>query len=163
MASSEGFQQHFSIISKFVCCGFYMKKNVAFTVISFAVLKWDDCLSVQLPFELPVQIPVQLLLELYTSKLTRWKCEWTRIWTTLYNVILRIARNLLETRENIKIESHPFYHIICDWFSWGSSKKQQQHFFEKKIPKRPFFKIAIFQNRQFSKCFCENFMDWSLV
>ena len=33
---------------------------------------------------------------------------------TLYNVILRIARNLLETRENIKIESHPFYHIIYD-------------------------------------------------
>ena len=27
---------------------------------------------------------------------------------TVYNVILRIARNLLETRENIKIESHPF-------------------------------------------------------
>ena len=41
-----------------------MKKNVAFTLISFAVLKWYDCLSVQLPFELPVQIPVQLLLEL---------------------------------------------------------------------------------------------------
>ena len=41
-----------------------MKKNVAFTLISFAVLKWDDCLSVQLSFELPVQKPVQLLLEL---------------------------------------------------------------------------------------------------
>ena len=64
MTSSEGFQQHFSIISKYVCCGFYMKKNVAFTLISFAVLKWDDCLSVQVPFKLPVQIPVQLLLEL---------------------------------------------------------------------------------------------------
>ena len=45
-------------------CGFYMKKNVAFTPIPFTVLKWDDCLSVQLPFKLPVQIPVQLLLEL---------------------------------------------------------------------------------------------------
>ena len=31
---------------------------------AFSVLKWDECLSVQLPFELPVQIPVQLLLEL---------------------------------------------------------------------------------------------------
>ena len=41
-----------------------MKKNVAFTLISFAVLKWDDCISVQVPFELPVQTPVQLLLEL---------------------------------------------------------------------------------------------------
>ena len=67
MTSSEGFQQHFSIISKSVCCGFYMKKNVAFTLISFAVLKLDDCLSVQVPFELPVQIPVQLLLELEAS------------------------------------------------------------------------------------------------
>ena len=64
MTSSEGFQQHFSIISKSVCYGFYMKKTVAFTLISFAVLKWDDYLSVQLPFELPVQITVQLLLEL---------------------------------------------------------------------------------------------------
>ena len=63
MTSSEGFQDHFSIISKFVCCGFYMKKNVAFT-LTFAVLKWDECLSVQLPFKLPVQIPVQLFQEL---------------------------------------------------------------------------------------------------
>ena len=48
-----------------------MKKNVAFTIISFAVLKWDDCLSVQVPFELPVQIPVQLLLELEASWLVQ--------------------------------------------------------------------------------------------
>ena len=40
---------------------------------------------------------------------------------TLYNVILRIARNLLETRKNIKIESHSFCHMICDWLSWGWS------------------------------------------
>ena len=64
MTSSEGFQQHFSIISKSVCCDLYMKKNVAFALISFAVLKCYDCLSVQLPFELPVQITVQLSLEL---------------------------------------------------------------------------------------------------
>ena len=32
--------------------------------------------------------------------------------STLYNAILRIARNFLETRENIKISTHPFYHII---------------------------------------------------
>ena len=31
--------------------------------------------------------------------------------STLYNVILHIARNFLETRENIKISTHPFYHI----------------------------------------------------
>ena len=68
----------------------------------------------------------------------------------LYNVIIRKARNLLETRENIKIVSHPFYHIICDWFSWGSSKKKI--FFCKKkskmadFSKWPFFKIANSQN-----------------
>ena len=51
-------QKDFNNISKFVCCGFYIKKNVAFKLISFAVLKWDECLSVQLPFELTVQITV---------------------------------------------------------------------------------------------------------
>ena len=64
MTSSEEFQQHFSIISKFVCCYFYMKTYVAFTLISFTVLKSDDCLSVQLPFNLPFQIPVEMFLEL---------------------------------------------------------------------------------------------------
>ena len=44
--------------------GFYVKKNVAFTLISFAVLKWDECLSVQLPFQLPLEITFQLYWEL---------------------------------------------------------------------------------------------------
>ena len=65
-------------------------------------------------------------------------------YTTLYNDILRIARNLLETRENIKIESHPFHHIICDWFLLGWSKKK--FFFLKKKSK-----MADFQNGRFSK------------
>ena len=54
----KSFQQHFSIFSKFICCGFYIKNDVAFTLISFALPKWDECLSVQLPFVLPVEIPV---------------------------------------------------------------------------------------------------------
>ena len=33
-----------------------------------------------------------------------------------YNVILRTARNFLETWENIKISTHPFYHI---WVTLG--------------------------------------------
>ena len=49
---------------------------------------------------------------------------------TLYNAILRIARNFLETRENIKISTHPFYHINLGWFSWEWSKKN--FFFSKK-------------------------------
>ena len=34
--------------------------------------------------------------------------------STLYNVILRTPRNFLETRENIKISTHPFYHTNLD-------------------------------------------------
>ena len=69
---------------------------------------------------------------------------------TLYNTILRIARNFLETRENIKISTHPFYHINLGWFSWEWSKKIY-FFFEKKIQngwlkKSSFFKIANSQN-----------------
>ena len=61
MTSSEGFQHHFSIISKLLCCGCHMKINVSFTL---AVLKQHHYLSVQVPFELPVQILAHLLLEL---------------------------------------------------------------------------------------------------
>ena len=46
-----------------------MKKNAAFALISFAVLKWHECLSFQLPFELTVEIPVQLHLELEVNLL----------------------------------------------------------------------------------------------
>ena len=68
----------------------------------------------------------------------------------LYNVLLSIARNFLETRESIKISTHPFYHVNLDWFSWEWSKKK--FFFWKKkskmavFQKWPFFKIANSQN-----------------
>ena len=69
MTSLEGFQcasfQHHSKLVFFNDC--YLKKNVAFILISLTVLKRDDCLSVQVPFELQVQIPVQLLLELQAN------------------------------------------------------------------------------------------------
>ena len=32
MTSLEGFQEHLSIISKVVCCGCYLKNNLAFTL-----------------------------------------------------------------------------------------------------------------------------------
>ena len=69
---------------------------------------------------------------------------------TLYNVTLRIARNFLETRENIKISTHLFYHINLGWFSWEWSKKK--FFFWKKkyqngrLKKSLFSKIANSQN-----------------
>ena len=69
---------------------------------------------------------------------------------TLYNAILRTPRNFLETRENLKILTHPFYHINLSWFSWEWSKKKI-FFFEKKIQngrlkKSSFFKIANSRN-----------------
>ena len=71
--------------------------------------------------------------------------------STLYNAILRIARNFLETKENIKISTHPFYHVNSDWFSWEWSKKIFFFFLKKKskmavFQKWPFFKIANSQN-----------------
>ena len=65
MTSSKGFQQHFTIISKF---------------ISFAVLKSDDCLSVELPFELPVQLLVELEPNLLVQHVIELEFE------TIYNV-----------------------------------------------------------------------------
>ena len=73
--------------------------------------------------------------------------------STLYNELLRIARNLLETRENIKIESRSFYHIICGWFSWGWSK---QIFLLKKKKS----KMADFQNGRFSKSLILKILLW---
>ena len=69
-------EQHFSIISKSVSCGFYMKKNVAFTLISFAVLKWDECLSVQLLFELSVQIGIPFVF--YSVIYFLLFCDWLK-------------------------------------------------------------------------------------
>ena len=69
MTSSERFQHHFNIISKFVPSGCYIKENIAYTIISLAVLKSDECLSFQLPFELPVEIPVQMYLVVSVNEL----------------------------------------------------------------------------------------------
>ena len=80
---------------------------------------------------------------------------------TLYNTILRIARNFLETRENIKISTHPFYHINLRWFSWVWSKKKN-FFFRKKNSKWPTQKKLIFQNHQFSKFFSWKFFRFVL-
>ena len=93
--------------------------------------------------------------DLLTFNKWLWKYVIKVIWwnlhrPTLYNTILRTARNFLETRENVKISTHPFYHINLGWFSWEWSKKKI-FFFEKKIQngrlkKSSFFKIANSQN-----------------
>ena len=101
MTSSKGFQHHFNIISKFVFCGCYMKKNAAFALISFAVLKWHECLSFQLLFELTVEIPVQLHLELEMNLL-------------VCNVIEREIK-----REKVQMKPPVVYFCFCSLF-WTS-------------------------------------------
>ena len=64
---------------------------------------------------------------------------------TLYNAILRIVRNFLKTRENIKISTHPFYHINLGWFSWEWSKKKFK-IQNGRLKKSSFFKIANSRN-----------------
>ena len=55
-----------------------MKKNVAFTIISFTELKWDDCLSVQL-FELPVQLILELEPNLLAQNVIELRFELSRM------------------------------------------------------------------------------------
>ena len=52
--------------------------------------------------------------------------SWNQYVYTLHNAILRIARNFLESRENIKISTHPFYHINLGWFSWEWRRKEKK-------------------------------------
>ena len=40
-----------------------MKKNVAFKLISFVLLKRDDCLSVQMPVQLLLEVELNLLVQ----------------------------------------------------------------------------------------------------
>jgi hypothetical protein len=56
--------------------------------------------------------------------------NWKIMQYTLDNVILCIAKNFLETRENIKISTHPFYHIKFGLIFMGMM--------EKKIDKKKF-------------------------
>ena len=46
----------------------------------------------------------------------------------------------LETTIIIRIESHPFYPIICAWFRWGESKKKNQNGRLKKTDINLFYK-----------------------
>ena len=77
---------------------------------------------------------------------------------TLYNVILRIAWNFLETRENFDPSILPYkFGLILMGMKQKVQKKVQ-----KKNSKWPTQKNDVFQNRQFSKKKFENFMDPSL-
>ena len=88
-----------------------MKKNVAFTLISFAVLKWHECLSFQLQFELTVEIPVQLHLELEVNLL-------------VHNVIEReIEREKVQMKPTFGWPSWKFFAVDNNEWEILASKK----------------------------------------
>ena len=64
----------------------------------------------------------------------------------------------LETKVIIKIPTQPCQPDLLTW-DWN---KKNKFFFDKFIFKMAAKKKLIFQNRQFSKNFHENFLDWSL-
>ena len=57
-----------------------MKKNVAFSHTSFAVLKWDEYLSVPMPFWVTI-LNTGSVASRARSQLTKFKFVWSRIWT----------------------------------------------------------------------------------
>ena len=80
MTSSEGFQEHFSIISKFVCCDFYLKKECSFynhlfccTEIRWMFISWTTIWVTSLD--------TGSVASRARRQLTSSKCEWTRIWS----------------------------------------------------------------------------------
>ena len=75
MTSSEGYKQHFSVISKFVCCGFYIKKNVAFTLISFAVRTEMRWMFIRLTVIWVTRSDTSSVASRARSQLTKSKCE----------------------------------------------------------------------------------------
>ena len=83
-----------------------MKKNVPFTLTSCTVLKWDDCLPVQLPFQV-------LIASRTRDKLTITKCEWTRIWTiknvnetTLWELLFEKKKKRLKLSTAVICSTH---------------------------------------------------------
>ena len=56
----------------------------------------------------------------------------------------------------------PIQSTIQIWTDFHENETKKNFFLIKKIQNGRFFKIAVFQNRQFPKIFHENFMDWSL-
>ena len=56
-----------------------MKKDVAFTLISFAVLKCDECLSVELLFEIPVQLLLEIEANLLDQNVNELEFELSRM------------------------------------------------------------------------------------
>ena len=140
------------------------------------LFKWYY-ISLQLLHILPYNyyVPIQIRVRLYASDVTKKKLLNLALWrfgslnltfllfafvNTLYNTILRIARNFLEARENIKILTHPLNHTNFYSFSWEWSKKI---FFDKKKIKMTYSKKLRFSKSPILNLFfCQIFTDLSL-
>ena len=161
-----------------------MKKNAAFALISFAVLKWHECLSFQLPFELTVEIPDQLHLELevnlpvhnviereierekvqmkppkdYKEILTFYKNK-LRLWFCCYILVLRKCLRKSLFQHKMPPSTHPCYLINL----WLIKKERNE---AKNILLTKTFENGWPKNTEFSNHHqklsnsCQNFRKW---
>ena len=95
----------------------WVRRTVCQTVTVYYTTCWNTF------YKVPFYFPVFLSL---------WHCIFNIFFNFSFycsTIIFSLWYLRLKKKQNIKSESHPFYHIICDWFSWGWSKK---NVFEKK-------------------------------
>ena len=121
--------------------------------------------------------------DLYTfTQQTTWLFNWKESWKLNYEVECIPWVKKVFQWINLCVPMHKWVHSPQECLVWdvwldqnfGPSlltnklwlifmgKKQKKFFFWKKNSKWPTQKKCIFQNRQFSKFFCENFTDGSL-
>ena len=81
--------------------------------------------------------------------------------STLYNDILCIVRNLVETRENIKIESHPFHHNL--WLIFFGMKQKKKFSENSLFLKKKYLYLRLRHQTRKEMVFCfYNCLDFPL-
>ena len=125
---SSRFPEFKKLFQNWSCAKHWFKKSKDFNFHSF-FRTWNHCLFCPPIFLVYCFWPkwhICFTKNNFTSRSTSGlstymldKYYWLPTWryTALYNVILRIPRNILETRKNVKISTQPFYHKNLDWFS----------------------------------------------
>ena len=69
---------------------------------------------------------MQITKRFSSSKMKRYRLGSSVCTRTVFLILLHTPSFLLEIRVIIKILSHPWYHINCDWFEKGWSKKKKK-------------------------------------
>ena len=77
---------------------------------------------------------MQITKRFSSSKMKRYRLGSSVCTRTVFLILLHDPSFLLEIRVIIKILSHPWYHINCDWFEKGWSKKKKIKMADSKKP-----------------------------